>query len=57
VLTDATSNVTVASTATSGKYALTNSLSGKTTYATPGWINTTGLSAVVDEGVRVGYIN
>ena len=55
-ITDSTTAVTVG-TAADGKYPLTNSLSGQTTYTTGGWIGTGGLSAATDNNVRVGYIN
>ena len=55
-MTDSTATVVVADTATSGRYALTNSLSGKTTYATAGWITTDGLGNATDTSVQVGYI-
>lgn len=56
VMNDSTAAVTVSTTANSGVFTLTNSLSGKTTYGTAGWITKNGLAAATDTSVQVGTI-
>ena len=54
-INDSTATVTVG-TVSSGRFPLTNSLSGITSYTTAGWIGTSGLGAATDTSVTVGYI-
>jgi len=51
IMNDSTAAVTVNTTADSGVFTLTNSLSGKTTYGTAGWITRNGLAAATDTSV------
>ena len=54
-ITDKTNSVTVG-TANGGVFPLSNSLTGITSYTTPGWTTTAGLGAATDSDVQVGTI-
>ena len=54
-ITDKTNAVTVG-TASGGSYPLSNSLTGVTSYETPGWVGTGGTGSATDSTVQVGTI-
>lgn len=56
-LTDKTNDNLTMGTATEGVYHPKISLSGGVTYATAGWVNTSGSSGLIDNNVAIGTVN